>query len=280
MLLIEKQVPENDRLEYKSGLSEDKYTKESWKPGSYVLTDAAKISIMKELVALANSNGGYLIIGIQESDESPHYAIALSPIPNCSELLSRLIDSFVDCVDPMITCVTSKCVATDSDGNGVLVFYTSRSPCAPHRVNHKRCKDSYIRVGSISRPMGMAEIQAATLKTNRHIVEGLWTGVLPQPAGLEVGCVFVLEAGKLYGGDSFFYYEGRYEVEDGVSLNAQVTVKHYAGDSLTLFGDRKKIYNVSVGGVIVIDTIEATFTRPEFPGLKPRIQFVRREYLP
>ncbi len=277
---VEKQIPENDRLEFKVGLSEDRHSKETWGPGNLILSEVAKEAILKELVALSNANGGHLIIGVRESEKSPHYACEIVPIPHCEELLSRIMDSLADSVDPMITSIKSKCISVGQPGYGVLIFHTLRSSSAPHRVSTKRCKESYIRIGASSRPMGMAEIQAATLKTNRHIVEGLWTGLLPQPGGPEVGCVFVLEAGKLYGGDSYFYYEGRYEVKEDMSLEAHVKVRHYAGDSVTLFGDRVKVYNVNIGGVIVNDVIVATFTRPDFPGVKPKIQFVRREYLP
>lgn len=277
--LIANQVPENDRLEYKSALAGGKDDPDSWKPGSYVLAETSKIAIAREIVAFANANGGYLILGMKENDESPHYAKELSPIPNCAELQNRLMDSLSDCVDPLITCVTSKCIQIEH-GFGVIVFHILRSPCSPHRVNHKRSKECFIRIGSSSKPMGMAEIQAATLRTNRHIVEGLWTGVLPQPSGIQVGCVFVLEAGKLFGGDSYFYYGGRYEVVDGMSLSAQVNVRHYAGETKTIFGDHSKSYTVNVGGVIVGEVIEATFSRQEFPTIKPRICFVRREYLP
>jgi len=103
---------------------------------------------------------------------------------------------------------------------------------------------------------------------------------LPQPSGVPVGCVFVLEAGRLYGGDSFFYYEGRYEIDNNSSLQASVRVKHYAGDFLTIFGDKKKQYNVRIGGIVVGDKIIATFIREEMPGVKRSIEFVRQEYFP
>lgn len=89
-------TPEGQLFEIKEGLSAEKnYTdqwyNELWKgksrkgPGDY-----AKQNIFKELVAFANSEGGWLVLGLKETNEQPKRVECVASIPDCHELSSRL----------------------------------------------------------------------------------------------------------------------------------------------------------------------------------------------
>lgn len=276
--IIGEQTPENDRLEFKGGLSSDKRHPDEWTPGRYVVTDKAKEGIIKHLVAFANTNGGRLILGMSESDTQPRYAKAISPVENAQVLLERLLDCIQDSVEPKMINFESKCIQVNSDGQGVLVFSVPRSLFAPHRFT--LTKECYARFGSTTKKMSMSEIQMSTLHTNRHIVEGLWTAKFQMPGMPASGCVVVLEAGKLFGGDSYYYYTGHYEVDSEGSVQAKASIVHYAGPIGDIFGGQEKAYNVKMVGKVSGNSIDCTFNKEMMPSKISRLTLYRRENLP
>ena len=58
--------------------------------------------MFREIVAVANAQGGTLILGIDETDEKPPRAAALSPISRVHDLASRLADAARACIDPSL----------------------------------------------------------------------------------------------------------------------------------------------------------------------------------
>ena len=68
-------------------------------------------------------------------------------------------------------------------------------------------------------------------------VEALWAVhfgdayALGQPNG----GVAMLETSRIFGGDSQFYYVGKYEIS-GEKLIAQVRITHFSGPNMTAFG--------------------------------------------
>lgn len=276
--IIEKQTPENDRLEFKGGLSSDKRHPDEWIPGRYVVTDKAKEGIIKHLIAFANTSGGRLILGVAESDTEPRYAKAITPVENAQLLLERLLDCIQDSVEPKMINLEAKCIPIDSEGRGILIFSLARSLFAPHRFTPT--KECYARFGSSTKKMSMSEIQMATLHTNRHIVEGLWTAKF-QMQGIPVsGCVVVLEAGKLFGGDSYYYYTGHYEVDAEGRVQAKANIVHYAGPIGDIFGGQEKNYNVRMVGSVSSNSIDCTFYKELNPSKTSKLTLHRRENLP
>jgi hypothetical protein len=96
-------------------------------------------------------------------------------------------------------------------------------------------------------------------------VDGLWTVEFEVPgSGHKVNAgVVLLQAGRIYGGDSGYYYLGSYVVTgDAVSGDVQAT--HYHGPATTAFGDTTTAFSVQLSGKQNPDgnEIVGTVTRP------------------
>ena len=132
--LIDSSVQEDERIEFKRGLSAEKGQEDPWYNGGK-LGKKAKIEILEESVAFANAFGGTLILGIdeQESENGPGAANKISPIPRCADLAARLELVFRDCVEPHIPGLEIVPIRTQ-DNAGAIVIRVSRSRLAPHRV--------------------------------------------------------------------------------------------------------------------------------------------------
>lgn len=134
--LIDSSVQEDERIEFKRGLSAEKGQEDPWYNGGK-LGKKAKIEILEESVAFANAFGGTLILGIdeQESENGPGAANKISPIPRCADLAGRLELIFRDCVEPHIPGLEIIPIRIqDEDDAGAIVIRVSRSRLAPHRV--------------------------------------------------------------------------------------------------------------------------------------------------
>ena len=157
--LIQQSVPEGDQLEYKRDLS-SKQDSSSWKRGGDTIEDSAKIKILEEVVAFANSTGGALVLGIEESGEEQGTAHAISPLPHIEELEKRFKLIFRDCVDPKLPHIEIISVRTEEEA-GVVIFRVDRSHLAPHRVTKSLVCP--IRRADRREEMTMREIQDLTL---------------------------------------------------------------------------------------------------------------------
>ena len=165
--LIDSRVQEDERIEFKRGLSAEKGQEDSWY-NSGKLGKKAKTKILEEAVAFANAFGGDLILGIgeKESENGPGVANEISPIPRCAELANRLELIFRDCVEPHIPGIEIIPIPTEKqDGAGAIVIRVSRSRLAPHRV--KPSLVCPIRRSDRCEEMTMREIQDLVLNLAR-----------------------------------------------------------------------------------------------------------------
>jgi hypothetical protein len=76
-------------------------------------------------------------------------------------------DQARSCIDPPLSRVLIRPIETDGQGGGVVLFRTSPSRCAPHRLT--TTLESFVRRGSSTVKMTMREIQDMTL----NVVRGL-----------------------------------------------------------------------------------------------------------
>ena len=131
--LIDSHVQEDERIEFKRGLSAE-MGQDPWYSGGK-LGKKAKIAILEESVAFANAFGGALILGIdeQESENGPGAANKISPIPRCADLANRLALVFRDWVEPHIPGIEVIPITTQDDA-GAIVIRVGHSRLAPHRV--------------------------------------------------------------------------------------------------------------------------------------------------
>ena len=163
--LIDSSVQEDERIEFKRGLSAEKGREDPWYSGGK-LGKKAKIAILEESVAFANASGGALILGIDEKESKNGLGVAneISPIPHCADLAKRLESVFGNCVEPHIPRLEVIPITTQDDA-GAVIIRVGRSRLAPHRViPNLVCS---IRRSDRCEKMTMREIQDLVLNLAR-----------------------------------------------------------------------------------------------------------------
>lgn len=162
--VIEDAWQESGVLEFKESLpcksGDDRWIKKGDGIGDY-----ARNVLLAEIIAFANAFGGWLVIGIQETETKPARAKGVNPIPKCADLAERIRLQCRDCIEPQIQLIEIEGIPVEADGSGVVIIYVPRSRMAPHR--HKITKECYFRHADRSEPMTMREIQDLTLQVER-----------------------------------------------------------------------------------------------------------------
>ncbi len=132
-------------------------------------SDYAKEGLFAECVAFANSEGGWLVLGLKETDDKPPRVAGPRPLPDCHDLAERLERATHDWIDPPVPSLRCRGIEIGNDaGRGVVVCRVPRSPLAPHRLRKsRRTQEAYKRVGEETKPMSMREIQDMTLDRAR-----------------------------------------------------------------------------------------------------------------
>jgi hypothetical protein len=95
----------------------------------------------------------------------------------------------------------------------------------------------------------------------RMSMEGIWTGEIYGPYGWESRGIFVLENGRIMGGDNRQYSIGTYDVS-GDTMKAEMVV-HYYGPPRTVFGEEQERFNIEMTGTVDEGTIEGQVIRPD-----------------
>lgn len=127
--LVEAQVPEGLRIEYKL---------ETYKNG-----DSDKREFLKDVSALANSQGGHLILGIREAAGVADAIVGLGNTDADAELL-RLEQIARGGIEPRISGLQLKAIPLAAGGH-VLLLRVPRSWNPPHRVVAQGSNRFYLR---------------------------------------------------------------------------------------------------------------------------------------
>ena len=162
--LIDSQVPEGERIEYKRELPEN--GNDDWIEKGKI-GDKTKNKILKEAVAFANAYGGALLLGIDESRAKLPVAAKISPIPRCVELAERLKLVFRDRVEPQLIRPEIFAVPTDGDSGVIIIRVGGSSRLAPHRVT--KTLVCPVRRQDRCEELSMREIQEMTLNVSRGL---------------------------------------------------------------------------------------------------------------
>ncbi|MEM9805607.1 MAG: ATP-binding protein, partial [Cyanobacteria bacterium P01_D01_bin.56] len=165
--LIDEKVTENSEVEFKKTLPTKKGEPDPWIRGDNRIGDRARNEIIEELIAFANAYGGYLVLGMQETDDKPPRANGIHALPQCVELAERLRFQCRDCIEPQIPLLEIVGIPFTADGSGVIVCRVPKSLMAPHR--HTVTKECYVRRADRSEKMTMREIQDLTLQIERGL---------------------------------------------------------------------------------------------------------------
>lgn len=162
---------EGQLFEFKAELPHDQGKADPWytapAPGQSRKgpLDYAKEGIFRALVAFANAEGGWFVLGLKQTKAKPSRVKGIEPLPDCHELAERLERAAQDWIDPPIPSL--RCLGIEmrpGKDEGVVVCRVTRSPTAPHRLyKSRRTQEAYKRVRNESKPMMMREIQDLTL---------------------------------------------------------------------------------------------------------------------
>lgn len=164
--LFEADVSEGLDLEFKRSLPAKSGT-DPWMIGGRI-GDEAKDHLTREIIAFANTDGGTLIVGVDEDPANKRAIAPIRPIPKCKEAANNLYQSIGQRIEPRLPVFECEGVVTEADGtSGVIVMRTLSSYLAPHR--HTQDRHCYVRRNDASEPMSMAEIQEKT----RRITNGM-----------------------------------------------------------------------------------------------------------
>lgn len=260
--IFARSIPENDSLEFKKDLSAKGQAKDEWYKGNCKIGKRAREKILSEIVALANTYGGYLILGIEETSEHPPRPAKVNPIPACCLLKDKFLQMANDCIEPVLNNLRATAIEYDDNGYGLVVFEIPRSTTSPHRLS--LTGNCYARRNESCVIMNMREIQDLAVNTNRSQFEALWAAQFSYNGHQVNGGVVVLDAGRVFGGDAQYYYYGYYEII-GENLRAVITATCYNGEPGTAFGDNASEYVVSATGKYVGNQIIGLVQREGFP---------------
>ena len=90
--------------------------------------------------------------------------------------------------------------------------------------------------------------------------------------------VVVFETNRIFGGDTQFYYLGKYQTDHG-NLECQVSVKNYTDESFSIFGELTE-FNIVVNGKVEFPKMVLTGHLVEDPSKQIVLVCLKREELP
>ncbi|MDM7980197.1 MAG: ATP-binding protein [Rhizobium sp.] len=170
--LISLEAPESDTLELKADLSIQKDV-QGWRAKRELHKQETR-SLAKEIVALSNTYGGRIFVGIVESKDMPKRAFTLGvPLPNIHDLVERLRDSLSALIEPPIPALAIVPIVVNSAASeGFFVIDVPRSQASPHGYGSP--PECYWRRDSSSRPMSIADLHNSfwEARTRRERIDG------------------------------------------------------------------------------------------------------------
>ena len=114
-------------------------------------------------------------------------------------------------------------------------------------------------------------------------IEALWVITYGDVAGpFTNGGIVVFETGRIFGGDSQFYYTGDYRLS-GDDVDARVRVTHYHGSPMTAFGfPATEPFDILLFGKLDRrdNTISGMAEAVKFPNRKIPLVLDKKENLP
>ena len=141
--LVEAQVPEGLRLDFKLK--------------QYGTTDRDKRELLKDVSALANTQGGHLIIGVREKEGIATEVVGVSEVDPDAEI-QRIEQIVRSGLDPPISGIQTKAIRL-LDGVNVIAMRIPRSFNPPHRVIAQGSNRFYVRNSAGIHEPGIEELR-------------------------------------------------------------------------------------------------------------------------
>lgn len=141
-----------------------------YKRKTYGKNDRDIKEMLKDISAMANARGGFLILGIEEGDDQTPEAIV--GIENAEIERDRIINSCLANIRPPIPGLRGKVIPLgDHEGRAMLVIQIPRSTMAPHMVVFKGLNQFWIRHDRHKSPMSVWEIRESVLRTEEYLMK-------------------------------------------------------------------------------------------------------------
>lgn len=170
--LIDEKVSEGPTLDYKRE--------------AYSGKDSDKREMLRDITAFANTNGGYLILGMDEDGNGR--ASKFTPVNELRQTAKAIQQTCLDGIDERIEGLEVQTYETGPD-QGLIVIRVPRSDWLPHMVKLSGRTDFLRRYSDEKRNMTVAEIRRAFLSVPAYhqIIEGELQALSakPQPAPAE-----------------------------------------------------------------------------------------------
>jgi hypothetical protein len=164
--LLSNQEPETDVLEFKRDLSNRDGGPSPWMQGQRNIDTRPNDRLLREVVAFANTDGGWLVLGIEETENSPARAYAVNSLPDIHDLADRLRQVMDAKIEPPLTGLKVFLVEYGAAGHGAIIFRVPRSELMPHRTLTN--KSIYMRRMMSAEEIGMREASDLAVATYRH----------------------------------------------------------------------------------------------------------------
>jgi hypothetical protein len=155
-ILIQNQIPEGPNLEYKET---------AYGGGADSIRE-----MLRDIVAIANSDGGYLIMGIRE--DSSGRAESIVPVNDVHEKIQSIRQVCLDGISERIDGLEAKAFEF-SPGKGLIAIRIPKSDHRPHMVIKDHRTDFYRRYETNKREMTIDEIRSLVITNpmNSRLVE-------------------------------------------------------------------------------------------------------------
>jgi hypothetical protein len=153
------QVSEGTEFELKSDLPTRDGNLHPWHSGGQ-LGEYARNQIAEEIIAFANTVGGVVCLGINETSDHPKRADSPHPLPHVHDLARRLRQSVYEIIDPPLPVLEAAGVEFQAD-TGVVLLRVPQSRRRPHR--HQVSKEVFVRRNDETVRVAMREVQELTM---------------------------------------------------------------------------------------------------------------------
>ncbi|QOJ00192.1 MAG: ATP-binding protein [Phycisphaeraceae bacterium] len=141
--LVTNKVAEGRHLEFKRDL-----------PGT---SEKDKIELCADVPSLANTGGGYLLFGVDDSDSTAS-AVPGLPGVNIDHEIRRLEQTLGSGIDPPVQGITTRSIPTSAGGD-VIAVRVPRSWRAPHLVKHNDSFRVYVRASKGKQLLDAREVR-------------------------------------------------------------------------------------------------------------------------
>ncbi len=150
--LLDNSIPEGKKIEYKESLPDG--------------SDNSKKEFLADISSFANTEGGYMIVGIRENSGIPIEIIDLS-ITDMDAIILQYENLIRDSISPRIK-IESKSI--EIDNKKILIFKILKSWNKPHRVDFRGHGKFYARSTAGKYPLDVDELRSA-FNSSYEVVE-------------------------------------------------------------------------------------------------------------